>query len=132
MNIKFKATKLDMTPALRDYFQEKLDIVEKSLGGMTVLNCDAEIEKFIGDQNKGDIYRAEVNLQLPGELLRVEKTEEDMYKAIDKVKDHLELVIKKHKEKLFDRKKAEKLGAQILPEEDETLAEEMDKYADEA
>ena len=105
MQIKLKATKLEMTDAIRDYIQEKMDMIEKYLGSIQVLNCDVEIEKSVGNQHKGEIFRAEANLQLPHEILRVEKTEEDMYKAIDKVKDHLELVIKKYKEKLFDKNK---------------------------
>lgn len=105
MQITLKATKLAMTPALRSYFQEKMDMVEKYLGNIKVLNCDTEIEKCVGGQHKGEIFRAEVNLQLPHELLRVEKTEVDMYKAIDKVKDHLELVIKKYKEKMIDKRR---------------------------
>ncbi len=105
MNIKIKSTRLELTPAIRDYFQTKMDMIEKYLGEIKVLNCDVEIEKAIGGQNKGEIFRAEVNLEVPHKLLRVERTEEDLYKAIDKVKDHLELVIKKYKEKLMDKKK---------------------------
>jgi ribosomal subunit interface protein len=51
---------------------------------------------------KGDIYRAEVNLQLNGELLRVDRTENDLYKAIDKVKDHLAMMIKRYRDKRID------------------------------
>ena len=80
-------------------------MLEKYLGDVQVLNCEVEIEKAVGGQNKGEIYRAEVNLEVPHQLLRVEKTEKDLYKAIDKVKDHLELVIKKYKEKLADKRK---------------------------
>lgn len=119
MQIKLKATKLEMTPAIRDYIQEKMDMIEKYLGDIQIFNCDVEIEKSVGSQHKGEIFRTEVNLQLPHEILRVEKTEEDMYKAIDKVKDHLELVIKKYKEKLYDHKKAAKLGAAELAESEE-------------
>jgi ribosomal subunit interface protein len=53
----------------------------------------------VGGQNSGKIYRTEVNLSLPGELLRVEKTEKDIFKSIDKVKDHLRLSIQKYKDK---------------------------------
>ena len=81
----------------------KMNIIEKCLGDIQVINCDVEIEKAVGGQNKGEIYRAEVNLEVPRKLLRVEKTEDDLYKAIDKVKDHLELVIKKYKEKIQDK-----------------------------
>jgi putative sigma-54 modulation protein len=70
-----------------------------------VINCDFEVAKTVGGQHKGDIFRAEVNLEVPNEILRVEKTESDLYKAIDKVKDHLELIIKKYKEKLIDKKR---------------------------
>jgi putative sigma-54 modulation protein len=105
MRINLKSTKLEMTLAIRSYFQEKMDMIEKYLGDIKVINCDAEIEKAVGGQYKGEIFRAEVNLQVPRQMLRVEKTEKDLYKAIDKVKDHLELVIKKYKEKLRDKKR---------------------------
>jgi len=105
MNIKIKSTRLELTPAIHEYLQTKMDMIEKYLGEIKMINCDVEIEKAVGGQHKGEIFRAEVNLQVPGKLLRVEKTESDLYKAIDKVKDHLELVIKKHKEKLMDKKK---------------------------
>ncbi len=105
MNIKIKSTRLELTPAIHDYFQTKMDMIEKYLGEIKVINCDVEIEKAVGSQRKGDIFRAEVNLEVPHKLLRVEKTEADLYKAIDKVKDHLELVIKKYKEKLIDKKR---------------------------
>lgn len=105
MNIKIKATKIEATPAIKAYIQEKMDMLEKYLGGIQALNLDFEIDKPIGNQHKGDIFRAEANLQVPGEVLRVEKTENDLYKAIDKVKDHLEQVITKYKEKKIDRRR---------------------------
>ena len=103
MNIRIKATKLELTDAIRDYFQTKMDMVEKYLGDIQVINCDVEIEKAVGGQHKGEIFRAEVNLEVPHKLLRVEKTEDDLYKAIDKVKDHLVEVIKEHKERMADK-----------------------------
>jgi len=103
--MRIKATRLELTPAIRDYFQTKMDMVEKYLGDIKVINCDVEIEKTIGDQRKGEIFRAEVNIEVPHKLLRVEKTEKDLYKAIDKVKDHLDLVLTKYKEKMLAQKK---------------------------
>lgn len=105
MKINLKATQLELTDALKDYIQLKMDMLEKYLGDVQVLNCDFEIEKIVSSQNKGKIFRAEVNLEVPRELLRVDKTEADMYKAIDKVKDHLVLSIKKYKEKQRDKKR---------------------------
>jgi len=105
MQINIKATRLELTEAIRNYFQEKMDMVEKYLGDIKVINCQVEIEKTVGGQHKGEIFRAEVNLQVPRQILRVEKTEKDLYKAIDKVKDHLDLIIKKYKEKQLDKQR---------------------------
>jgi putative sigma-54 modulation protein len=106
MNINIKASHLEMTAAIKSYIEVKMSSIEKYLGkSVQVINFDFEIDKSVGGQHKGDIFRAEANLQVPNEILRVEKTEPDLYKAIDKVKDHLELVIKKYKEKLIDKKR---------------------------
>ena len=99
MKINLKASKFELTAPISEYCQMKMDMLDKYLGDIPVINCDMEIAKTVGGQNKGDIFRAEVNLEVPRKLLRVEKTAADLYKAIDKVKDHLEIVIKKYKEK---------------------------------
>jgi ribosomal subunit interface protein len=105
MQINIKAKKVKLTENIKDYVQEKMDMLEKYLGNIQVLNCDVELGMEVGGQLNGEIYRAEVNLDVPGELLRVVKTEKDLFKAIDKVKDHLMRSIKKYKEKKIDRKK---------------------------
>lgn len=54
---------------------------------------------------KGDIYYAEVNLCVPQHVLRVVKEEADLYKAIDKVKDHLKMELEKMKGKMRAKNK---------------------------
>jgi putative sigma-54 modulation protein len=98
MQLNIKATKIELTPAIKDYVQKKMDMLEKYLGNFQVINAHVELELTTRHHVKGEIFRAEVNLELPGKLLRVEKTENDLYQAIDKVKDHLEEAIKKYKE----------------------------------
>lgn len=69
-----------------------------------ILEAHVEIEKTTHHHLKGEIFRAEANLRVPIKgLLRVEKTEKDIYKAIDKVKDHLKEEITRYKEKLRER-----------------------------
>lgn len=99
MQIQIKATKIKLTPEIKDYIQKKMDMTEKYLGNFTVTSARFEVEMTTQRHKKGEIYRAEANLSVPGELLRVEKTEKEIFKAIDKVKDHLEIMIKKYKEK---------------------------------
>ncbi len=103
MKINLKATKIETTSAISSYVQEKMDMLDKYLGTTQIINCDVELERIIGGQNKGEIFRVEVNLEVPHELLRIEKTEADLYKAIDKVKDHLSEVIVKYREKNRDK-----------------------------
>ncbi|MDD2257809.1 ribosome-associated translation inhibitor RaiA [Candidatus Falkowbacteria bacterium] len=104
MKINLLATKITLTPAISQYVEEKMNMLEKFLGDTPVIHFDVELAKTGGDQAKGQVFRVEANLNLPGALLRIEKTETDMYKAIDKVKDHLAAAIVKHREKKRDKK----------------------------
>ncbi|MGI5826950.1 MAG: ribosome hibernation-promoting factor, HPF/YfiA family [Patescibacteria group bacterium] len=105
MKINLLATKITLTPAISQYVQTKMDMLEKFLGNTPVINCDVEVSKVGGEQAKGDIFKTEVNLSIPGTLLRVEKKASDLYKSIDKVKDHLAEVIVQHREKKRDQKR---------------------------
>lgn len=103
MKVNIKATNLELNEAIGNYVQEKVNMLDKYLGGIKVINCDFEVEQTTNRQTKGKIFRAEINLEIPGKLLRVDKTEKNLYKAIDKVKDHLAQMIVKHKEKRRER-----------------------------
>jgi putative sigma-54 modulation protein len=99
MQIRIKATQIELTPAIKEYIQKKMDMLEKYLGPVEVIKAEFEVEKVTRRQTKGKVYRAEANLYVPGALLRVEKIEKNLNKAIDKVKDHLVRSIKRYKEK---------------------------------
>ncbi len=105
MQINIKATNIELTPRIKDYVQEKMDMLERYLGDVKIIQADFEVAITTLHHVKGEIYRAEANIELPHELLRVEKTEKDLFKAIDKVKDHLKISIKKYKEKRIDARK---------------------------
>lgn len=105
MNINLKATNLELTPAIRAYVEKKLEAAEKYLGQQKVVNCDVEVELITHHHHKGEIFRAEINLQLPHDLLRVERTADDLYKAVDELKDHLAELIKRHKEKRLAKRR---------------------------
>ena len=105
MQLNIRAINPELTEKIKNYIQLKADMLEKFLGSIQALNADFEVELTTEHHLKGGIYHAEMNLEVPGELLRVEKTEKDLFKAIDKVKDHMALVIKKYKEKKVERKR---------------------------
>lgn len=108
MKAALKATNLELTPALRTYIEKKLAMMEKYLGKETVIMCQFEVELSTKHHQKGEIYRAEINLELPGNLLRVEKSAEDVKKAVDKVKDHVVELIKRTKEKRIAKRRVSK------------------------
>lgn len=99
MKSTLKATNIELTPAIKLYTKKKLDMVEKYLGKQAVISCHCELELMTRHHQKGEIFRTEINLTLPQTMLRVERTAEDLYKAIDKAKDHLVELIKRSKEK---------------------------------
>jgi putative sigma-54 modulation protein len=103
MQLKIKTDKMGLTDAIKDYAQKKVDMIEKYLGAVKAINCDIILGKTVTTQQSGKIYKVEINLELPHELLNVEKTTEDLYKSIDKAKDHLVEMIKKYKEKMIDK-----------------------------
>ena len=98
MKIKIKATNLELTPAIKEYVETKMNMLNKYLHGLGPVLCEFEVSLTTNHHLKGEIFKGEANLSFPGQMLRVEKTEKDLYKAIDKVKDHLAPMIKKYKE----------------------------------
>ncbi len=105
MNFSLKATNLELTAAIRAYVEKKITMIEKYLGGREVINCEVEVELMTRHHHKGEIFRAEVNLHLPGDTLRVERTAADLYKAIDSMKDHLSELITRSKEKRLAKRR---------------------------
>ncbi len=105
MQVNIKASKIELTPAIKNYIQRKMDMLDRYLTNIKVINADFEVELITHHHRKGEIFRAEINLKLVGDFIRIDKTEKDLYKAIDKVKDHLEEIIIEHKEKMIDKKR---------------------------
>ena len=98
MTINIRATGIQLTDAIRQYAEEKVKMLEKFFDHIIIANVDVGLRS--NHHQKGDIYYAEVKLHLPGHMIRVVKEERDLYKAIDKVKDHLKIELEKMKEKM--------------------------------
>ena len=101
MKIIIKATNLKLDLKIEEYVKEKIGGVDKLLNSIdkNVVEARVEIGKTTKHHQKGDIFRAEVNLSLPGQLLRAEAEEWDLKVAIDQVKNELKREIKKYRGK---------------------------------
>ncbi len=106
MRLQIKAKNFELTPALTQFVEEKMGGLEKFLGRWDkddAVVLDVEVSRTTNHHNKGDVFYAEANLQLPGNpLLRIEETNEDMHAAIDRVKDRLKKDLLRLKDKLAD------------------------------
>ncbi|MFZ2804258.1 MAG: ribosome-associated translation inhibitor RaiA [Patescibacteria group bacterium] len=106
MTITIRAVGMDLTDAIRQYAEEKFGMLEKY--DSSIIMIDVDLNTDTKHHQKGAIFSCSANVQVPGDMLRVEKHEEDLYKAIDKVKDHLREILTDRKEKLRnDHRKSE-------------------------
>jgi putative sigma-54 modulation protein len=85
---------IDVTTALRDYFQTKFGKLERHFDNMTDIHCVLTVEKLV--------QKAEATIHLGGGTIHADAQHEDMYAAIDGLVDKLDRQVKKHKEKLTD------------------------------
>jgi len=96
--ITFKHTATDVRPQLEDIITEKLQTLERFLGGKSEVMCEVEFAKVAPKRN-GSIYRVEVNITSAGQLHRAEATEETFERAIDVVRSELESELQRSRTK---------------------------------
>lgn len=112
---KLKATNLELTEAIENYVREKIGMLEKFLQHIDLpQSARIEIGKTGEHHKKGKIFFAEVNLELPYKMLRATFEAEDLYEAIDRVKEELEREILKYTGAFKDtRRRAEEAAKQL-------------------
>ena len=100
MFIDVQAKDLELTSAIDSYAREKFNMLEKYYDSIQEIHCELEMDSH--KHNQGKIYTCKGHLFVPGKDFYVEKQEEDLYKAVDKVKDHLQQMLVDWKEKNRD------------------------------
>ena len=105
MIITVHGTGIELTDAIREYIEEKVGALKKFLDADRVTKVEVDVGMRSQHHQKGKIFYAEMNLSHQGGMIRVEKDAEDLYKAIDKVKDHLKVELESLKEKRLSRDK---------------------------
>ena len=101
MNIDIKSTNIDLTDPLREYVNIKIGSLSRYLKRYDPdnLRADVEVARMMPHRRGGDVFYAEVNLGLPGKMLRATHKAPDIRMAIDKVKDILQREIRKYKDR---------------------------------
>jgi len=98
MIITIKKTQVDITEDQKSIIEEKISGLEKYFDN--IISADVEVGVTTQHHNKGDIYRAEVNLSVPGKVIRAEAETESIEKSINIVKDVLKRELVEYKEKM--------------------------------
>lgn len=115
MKINLKTKNFSLTESIKNYLENKLNSLDKFLPSDESISADVDLSKTTKHHQKGDVFRAEVNLKVPNHLIRASATEWDLMVAIDRVKDDLQKEIKTHKEKNISlSKKSGRLFKKIL------------------
>ena len=95
MNLTISGHHLELTPAIREYVQSKLERIKRHFDHVidvaVILSVDSLTEK---DKRQ----RAEINLHLRGKDLHVESEAQDLYAAIDLLADKLDRQVVRYKE----------------------------------
>ncbi|MBI2446623.1 MAG: ribosome-associated translation inhibitor RaiA [Parcubacteria group bacterium] len=99
MKINLKTKNFSLTPSIKNYLEQKLNSLDKFLPGDESISADVELGKITNHHQKGDIFRAEVNLKIPGRLIRAVAEKWDLRVAIDAIRSELQKEIKINKEK---------------------------------
>ena len=101
MNLQISGHHLEITPPLHDYVTGKLERVTRHFDNVIDVNVILSVDKLK--------QKAEVTVHLSGKDVFVESTDEDLYAAIDSLADKLDRQIQKHKQKIQDHHRGQKL-----------------------
>ncbi len=103
MKLELKSKNLELTLAIKEYIEMKIGSLAKLVSsiereGMEVL-ARVDIVRTSNHHGKGDVYRAEVNIDAPQNIVRAEEEATDIRAAIDSVQVKLKQMLVKYKER---------------------------------
>jgi len=80
-----------LTEPLKTYIEEKIGGLGRLLGHFEVntIKVQFEVARSSRHHRRGEVYRAEANMELPQDILRAEGNDTDVRAAVDAVKDKL-------------------------------------------
>lgn len=92
MQINITGHRMEVTPSIRTYAEEKFNKLERHFDHITKINVVFDIEKLR--------QIAEATIFVAGGELHASSESEDLYAAIDTLIDKLDRQLLKHKEKI--------------------------------
>lgn len=93
MNIKIKSTNVSMGPAVEEYVFKKMQSLDKFMKNVDSVLCEIELAKNTKHHKSVDLYKAEANIGYDGRQVYVYSEKDDLYAAIDEMRDEAERTI---------------------------------------
>lgn len=82
---------MELTPSISEYVDKKVGFLEKFMqGGSETAFAEVEVGRTTNHHKTGDVFRAELNLAVNGKNIYVQAEKDDLYAAIDEMKDRAE------------------------------------------
>jgi len=110
MQINLQGKNMELTEAIKDYVSKRVTNLEKLLSSLEEkkgeARVDFEVVKTTNHHKAGAIFHAACKININGKNFYSESNHEDLYSAIDEVKDSLFNEIEKNKDRqqtLFKR-----------------------------
>ena len=109
MNLTVTGHHIDVTDSMRNYVTSKMDRLERHSDDVTDVHVILTVEK----QRK----KAEATVNVKGAQLFADTIDGDMYAAIDLMTDKLDRQLIKHKEKIKDHHRKDKVKINVENDE---------------
>jgi len=99
MATNIKATNMDLTEAIADYVNKKIEAINKFVPFGEEAIIYVEVGKTTKHHKQGDYFKAEFDVSINGEKFFTDSEKNDLYKAIDDAKDEVIKKIKNSKKR---------------------------------
>ena len=94
MNLTISGHHLEVTSAIRDYVQNKLERITRHFDQVIDTHVILAVDNLTEKEKR---QKAEINMRLSGKTVHVESVAQDLYAAIDLLMDRLDRQVVKHK-----------------------------------
>ncbi|MCL4400208.1 ribosome-associated translation inhibitor RaiA [Patescibacteria group bacterium] len=108
MKINIESTGLDLTPSIKTYIEKKLAPLGRIIKRFETkgeITAFVEVGRSTKHHKHGDVFRASIDIEMPGKKLFSENESPDLRTAIDIVKNKIKDDIQKYKDKSTDKRK---------------------------
>ena len=99
MNLTISGHHLEVTSAIREYVQNKLERVTRHVDQVIYIAVILTVDNL---KEKEKRQKAEINLRMSGKTVYVESLSQDLYAAIDTLIDKLDRQVGRYKTKTQD------------------------------